>query len=732
MPNDVDHNGDTVLAIAAGRGLLQVIRKCLLWGTDPNIKNKNGLTAMDIAVRRYQPVAAEYLLSKVSVKFNTEGLTLLHEAATSGMGRFALSLLENGVNANCHHPISGRTPLHAAAAAALREGKLFFDNMTEQDSDFDEEEQETFATKHSVVIEHLLANGGDVMLVDNDGYTPLHYAAEVGNIACITNILKSPKGKECLAVKDAHGRTPWVIATMQSHTNSANLLWQHAIDMDNEVEQIHPDDATLFAIGLTTPDTTTPSTYRKKLQAIEKFDAVARAEKITRLVTWAKIPVDSVCPLHETTAVMHSARNGNFEAFSTCLKMGAGLARQDDYGRSAVHFVCGTHDLEASCKMLDLCMSPNENVAADDQNMAHALSEKDHDGRVAIHYAAYRSNIEVINKLQGANNPKCNIHSKDNNGDTPLHYVCALEEESYGGMLESLGFNSSMDSFVIPPNNSTNTATIRQLRKLGANPETENNAGKSALMVACEYGNLNAVKCLLGDSKDFKDVARSLIFMACTAVKHNKMDCLKEVVSHEVFSAAHSHSTGPEGISLLGVAIKYQRTAMVTFLLDELQVNPTKQCWDGGGNGLHAVARWGNKAVAESVMKHPKIVPTLFERKNGDGHTPLMLAVSNRNFPVCIKLVQKGAVTTQVVKNWCASFLLSACMSQQAFGKATMPTSMMWKGRKFFVYGMLGDTSNLDKIAAPTVRVTTAKGKKRGGGGSKPGSRGGGSRGRQK
>jgi ankyrin repeat protein len=206
--------------------------------------------------------------------------------------------------------------------------------------------------------------------------------------------------------------------------------------MDNEVKQIHPDDATLFAVGLTTPDTTTPTTYRKKLLAIEKFDAAARAEKITRLVTWAKIPVDSVCPLHETTAVMHSAKNGNFEAFETCLKMGAGLARQDDYGRSAVHFVCGTHDLEAASKMLDLCMSPNESVAADDQNMEHALSEKDHDGRVPIHYAAYRSNIEVITKLQGANNPKCNIHSKDNNGETALHYVCALEEGSYGGMLE--------------------------------------------------------------------------------------------------------------------------------------------------------------------------------------------------------------------------------------------------------------------------------------------------------
>ena len=108
MPDDVDHNGDTVLAIAAAKGLLQVMRKCLVWGTDPNLKNNDGLTAIDIAVRRFQPVAAEYLLSKVSVEFATEGLTLLHEASTSGMGRFAASLLEQGVNANCRDPIKSR------------------------------------------------------------------------------------------------------------------------------------------------------------------------------------------------------------------------------------------------------------------------------------------------------------------------------------------------------------------------------------------------------------------------------------------------------------------------------------------------------------------------------------------------------------------------------------------------------------------------------------------------
>ena len=199
--------------------------------------------------------------------------------------------------------------------------------------------------------------------------------------------------------------------------------------------------------------------------------------------------------------------------------------------------------------------------------------------------------------------------------------------------------------------------------------------------------------------------------MACYAIESGRMDCLKEIVTHEKFTAANAHSTGAGGISLLGVAIKSRRVAMINYLLEELQVNPTKQCWDGGGNALHALGRWGNKGTTDAVMKHPKIVPTLYERKNTQGSTPLMLAVKNRNYEVCIKLVKKGASTTLVARMWCASFLLSACLTQQMSGNAKMPTAMYWRDRKFYVYGLQGE-SGLGDIAAPTKSATPI-GKKR-------------------
>ena len=174
---------------------------------------------------------------------------------------------------------------------------------------------------------------------------------------------------------------------------------------------------------------------------------------------------------------------------------------------------------------------------------------------------------------------------------------------------------------------------------------------------------------------------------------------------HEKFTAAHAHSTGPDGISLLGAAIQKNRLDMITYLLDEVQINPTKQCWNGGGNGLHACANWGTSASIKLLIKHPKVVPVMYERKNQRGETPLLTAVNSRNYGACQELIKRGSLTTGTGQLWCASFLLSACLTQHIRGQAVMPKAMTWRGKKFFVYG-LEDDPDIKDIAADTSSAT--------------------------
>jgi len=256
-PNDVDSNGSTVLSIAASKGLIDVVRKCLVWGTDPNIKNNKGKSAMTLAVERNHQIAAEYLLSKQSVEFAKTGRTLLHECAKEGMSRFALSMCGNGVDVNSVDEKTGRTPLMEACLFAMSEssGRVRVKSQSadvsaekngenndakdgateeekkeesttagtaaqpptdpgteanrEQDADgtegnadedeaFDEDDEELFKnlTKHAKLVTALLRNGADPTIVDNDGNTAMHIAARVGNSYCVESILSDGRIKD--------------------------------------------------------------------------------------------------------------------------------------------------------------------------------------------------------------------------------------------------------------------------------------------------------------------------------------------------------------------------------------------------------------------------------------------------------------------------------------------------------------------------------------------------------
>ena len=201
-------------------------------------------------------------------------------------------------------------------------------------------------------------------------------------------------------------------------------------------------------------------------------------------------------------------------------------------------------------------------------------------------------------------------------------------------------------------------------------------------MTACYEGNVNAAKVLLADWKDMHNLSKSLVYSAYYAIQGGQISTLKIVCKHEKFTAAHAHSTGPEGVSLLGAAIQKNRLDLITYLLDDVQINPTKQCWNGGGNGLHACALWGTTEAIQLLIRHPKVVPVMYERKNQRGETPLVTAVAAHNYGACQELIKRGALTTGTGRMWCAAFLLSACLTQHVKGKTVMPKAMVWRGKK--------------------------------------------------
>lgn len=160
-PNAQNSDGRTVLISAAARGELDIVKLLLSRGVDVNVKDNRGYTALAHALEARYPEVEEALLNSPKIDPNVGGL----------LGR----------------------PILLAY--------VWRDNQK--------------------ATERLLALGADVKLVDKDGDTALHGAAETGNVEIMRMLLD--KGADPNA-KNKEGGTPLMWAAVFGNDDAARLL----------------------------------------------------------------------------------------------------------------------------------------------------------------------------------------------------------------------------------------------------------------------------------------------------------------------------------------------------------------------------------------------------------------------------------------------------------------------------------------------------------------------------
>ena len=160
-PNAQNNEGRTVLISAAARGELDVVNVLLSRGVDINVKDHRGYTALAHAIEARYPEVEEALLNRPEMNPNVGGL----------LGRPIL------------------------LAYVWRDNKK--------------------------ATERLLALGADVKLVDADGDTALHGAAETGNVEIMRLLLD--KGAD-LNAKNKQGGTPLMWAAVFGNDDAVRLL----------------------------------------------------------------------------------------------------------------------------------------------------------------------------------------------------------------------------------------------------------------------------------------------------------------------------------------------------------------------------------------------------------------------------------------------------------------------------------------------------------------------------
>jgi uncharacterized protein len=143
-------SGQTALILASSRGALETAKTLLQGRADPNLKDKSGSTALFRALQNRHDEVGDLLLAQPSLDLNARGLNgvsvLIAYVARSRADKVA-KLLERGVAVNLQDA-DGDTPLHIAAQVGNLE-----------------------------VLQLLLAKGANVNAKNNVGGTPLMWAA---------------------------------------------------------------------------------------------------------------------------------------------------------------------------------------------------------------------------------------------------------------------------------------------------------------------------------------------------------------------------------------------------------------------------------------------------------------------------------------------------------------------------------------------------------------------------
>ena len=198
---------------------LQVIEAILDAGCDVNQTDNSDSTPLHLAARQHNNLdIVSYLIdrgSEVHAK-NAEDRTALHEAASASDVSTAKTLVHHGASIYAKD-CKNRTPLMAAISL----------------------QQWGSHSQAAEVIEFLISlDPGQLRLEDERGMTPIHYLAECGNPALLTQILQlQPEDLRLMLGADRRGQTPLHRAALFGIADHLTVLHDHGVPIDLEDDE---------------------------------------------------------------------------------------------------------------------------------------------------------------------------------------------------------------------------------------------------------------------------------------------------------------------------------------------------------------------------------------------------------------------------------------------------------------------------------------------------------------
>jgi len=211
--NATGADGTTAIMYAAANDDLELVRALIKAGANVKLKNQFGTSALtEAAIIGSAPIIDVLLKAGADPNFkNSDGETPLMAAARSGKVDAAKALLAAGADINAKETWGGQTAIMWAAAQSQADMVKFL------------------ASKDASLNDHGKINQWERKIIqeprpkdmNKGGFTPLHYAAREGCVACVQNLLAAGADPDS---EDPDRETPLLLALENLHFDTAAVL----------------------------------------------------------------------------------------------------------------------------------------------------------------------------------------------------------------------------------------------------------------------------------------------------------------------------------------------------------------------------------------------------------------------------------------------------------------------------------------------------------------------------
>jgi ankyrin repeat protein len=508
--NAVDDDGQSALFIAADNGALDTVKVLIEAGCDVRLAASNGKTAIHaaastgkIAIMRCIMNHQPYDSWKTIVNQRTEaGETPIHAAVTGGSAKIVKLLLQVGADGTADGFLKS-SPLHYAAHFG-----------------------------HKAIANFLLDHTKEANPRNENGDTPLHFAARTRNLDFIMRLFKdcSKFGLSIeVSAENASKNTAFMVALYNGSEDVAKFLMEKTsntacnIDGNYPIHQAAWNGYDSIVQELLAGEGVTSGGYQARTPLL----CAALCGHLTTLKLLVPLSGDilNVPDSAERTPLLAALQNRHMEAANYLLDIQADHNAIDDFGNSALHMAAGNGEAGMVQRLLKLGAKGDavnrlgrtpfhQAVIADSIEVVdaliaanfNALDAPDYLGNFCSAYAASQGNLPMLQKLDthGARYGSCNL----------LGQLAAYLAAS-GGHVDVLDFLEKHGEKLVLPDlqgvTSVMTAaregypeTVKYLLRGQSHAINECNTwdGASSLIDAAKHTNPLTIGCLLAAGGD--------------------------------------------------------------------------------------------------------------------------------------------------------------------------------------------------------------------------------------